>query len=93
MPSVFVTGASRGLGFEFVRQYAAAGWSVTASCRNPGEAQALAALGVETVTLDLADTGSITRAAASRFGEDRCGRPPCDGDAGREYRRNAARDR
>ncbi len=34
MPTVMVTGAGRGLGFEFARQYAAEGWRVIATCRN-----------------------------------------------------------
>src|SRR5579859_667965 len=68
MPSVFVTGASRGLGLEFVRQYQAAGWNVTAACRDPANAPALAELGVETVRLDLSDGASILRAAESLAG-------------------------
>lgn len=68
MPSVFVTGASRGLGLEFVRQYAAAGWNVTAACRDPSRVPVLADLGVETVPLDLADNRSIQRAAQTLAG-------------------------
>lgn len=41
MPSVLVTGANRGLGLEFVDQYAGAGWRVWASCRDPGTADRL----------------------------------------------------
>jgi NAD(P)-dependent dehydrogenase (short-subunit alcohol dehydrogenase family) len=41
MPSVLVTGANRGLGLEFARQYAADGWKVVACCRKPDEAAAL----------------------------------------------------
>ena len=37
MPTVLVTSASRGIGREFVRQYAADGWRVIAACRHPGE--------------------------------------------------------
>lgn len=35
MPSVLVTGANRGLGLEWCRQYAIAGWQVHATCRHP----------------------------------------------------------
>jgi NAD(P)-dependent dehydrogenase (short-subunit alcohol dehydrogenase family) len=45
MPSVLITGASRGLGLEFARQYAAEGWKVYACCRKPQEADGLRALG------------------------------------------------
>ncbi|MGH6719677.1 MAG: SDR family oxidoreductase [Alphaproteobacteria bacterium] len=41
MPTVLVTGANRGLGLEFVRQYAADGWTVHAACRDPAKATAL----------------------------------------------------
>ncbi|WP_397596685.1 SDR family oxidoreductase [Silanimonas sp.] len=41
---VLVTGASRGLGFEFVRQLLARGDAVLAACRRPADATALAAL-------------------------------------------------
>ena len=35
MSRVLITGANRGLGLEFVRQYAADGWDVIATSRNP----------------------------------------------------------
>lgn len=41
MPSIFVTGSNRGLGLEWVRQYAADGWRVFATCRHPAEAAEL----------------------------------------------------
>ena len=37
--SVLVTGANRGLGLEFVRQYAQAGWKTHAACRSPKSAK------------------------------------------------------
>jgi NAD(P)-dependent dehydrogenase (short-subunit alcohol dehydrogenase family) len=43
-PTVLVTGGNRGLGFEFVRQYAADGWNVIATARKPDAAEDLQAL-------------------------------------------------
>jgi NAD(P)-dependent dehydrogenase (short-subunit alcohol dehydrogenase family) len=41
MPGVFISGANRGMGYEWARQYAQAGWRVYASCRHPGQAHEL----------------------------------------------------
>ncbi len=41
MPSVMITGSNRGIGLEFVRQFAADGWRVYATCRRPAEAMEL----------------------------------------------------
>ncbi len=68
MPSVFITGASRGLGLEFARQYAADGWSVVAACRRPSEAPQLERLGVEIVCLDVADFGAVAALARQLSG-------------------------
>jgi len=46
-PTVLITGANRGIGLEFVRQYAARGWTVIATTRRPGEAADLRALAAE----------------------------------------------
>jgi NAD(P)-dependent dehydrogenase (short-subunit alcohol dehydrogenase family) len=43
-PTVLITGANRGLGLEFSRQYAALGWNVIATCRRPSSAGELAQL-------------------------------------------------
>lgn len=44
MKTVLITGANRGLGLEFCRQYAAADWQVIACCRQPHNADALNSL-------------------------------------------------
>ncbi len=41
MPGVLVTGSNRGLGLEWVRQYAQDGWRVYAACRHPADAHEL----------------------------------------------------
>ncbi len=70
MSSVLITGASRGLGLEFTRQYLAEGWKVIAACRNPPAAEALRRLqegsrGSLTITeMDVADGASVHGAAA-----------------------------
>ena len=38
MARILITGANRGIGLEFVRQYAEAGDAVIACCRNPDAA-------------------------------------------------------
>lgn len=45
MSSIIITGASRGLGLEFSRQYARDGWRVFACCRDPRCADDLHGLG------------------------------------------------
>ena len=44
MPTVLVTGANRGLGFEHVKQYAEKGWNIIACARSPEKADDLQAL-------------------------------------------------
>lgn len=44
MSTVLITGANRGLGLEFCRQYANAGWKVIACCRAPAQAEELSTL-------------------------------------------------
>ena len=39
--AILITGANRGLGFEFARQYLTEGWRVIAACRNPAAASNL----------------------------------------------------
>jgi NAD(P)-dependent dehydrogenase (short-subunit alcohol dehydrogenase family) len=60
-PTVLITGASRGLGLEFARQYASQGWRVIATCRQPKAAKALSALkgDVRVRALDVTESGQI----------------------------------
>ncbi len=61
MPTVLITGANRGLGLEFARQYAADGWRVIATCREPASARDLAGLdgAVDVHALDVTDHARI----------------------------------
>ncbi|HVJ55448.1 MAG TPA: SDR family oxidoreductase [Aliidongia sp.] len=61
MPTLLISGANRGLGLEFVRQYAAAGWRIHAACRSPDQASALKALGSSVVVhgLDVTEKDSL----------------------------------
>jgi NAD(P)-dependent dehydrogenase (short-subunit alcohol dehydrogenase family) len=60
MPTVLITGASRGLGLEFARQYGAAGWEVIGCCRHPKAARALSENAVEVIKLDVTDARDVT---------------------------------
>jgi len=66
--TVLVTGANRGLGLEFVRQYAADGWRVIACCRDPKEAPELKKLKAEVHALDVASWESIRHLAKALHG-------------------------
>jgi len=69
MPTIFITGANRGIGLEAARQFAASGWSVHACCRNPGKADALKAIkGVTVHALDVGDFKAIDGLAAKLRG-------------------------
>ncbi|HCB39962.1 MAG TPA: short-chain dehydrogenase, partial [Gammaproteobacteria bacterium] len=75
MKTVFITGANRGLGLEFSRQYLAAGNRVIATARNPEDSEGLQALKKEygehlsLYPLDVTDANS--RAAVSDAVGDR----------------------
>lgn len=67
MKTTLISGANRGIGLEFARQYAAEGWRVIACCRAPETAQALKKLAaqypdrVSVHALDVADHQQIER--------------------------------
>jgi NAD(P)-dependent dehydrogenase (short-subunit alcohol dehydrogenase family) len=69
MPRVLVTGAGRGIGLELARQYAAEGWDVVATVRDPQRAAGLAALGVQVEALDMVDLAAVA-AFPERLGGD-----------------------
>ncbi len=74
MPTVLITGGNRGLGMEWVRQYAEEGWRVFATCRRPTEADELNALAgkrknVTVHPLDVTKTDAINALAVELMKE------------------------
>lgn len=69
--NIVVTGANRGIGLEFVRQYLARGEGVVAAVRAPGEASALRALEgahpgrLRVLACDVGDDASVAAFARS----------------------------
>ena len=57
MPAVLITGANRGIGLEFARQYSADGWDVIATVRQ--SSPELDALGLRVEPLDLSDPEDV----------------------------------
>ncbi len=75
MPSTLITGANRGLGLEFARQYVADGWEVYATCRNPASAPDLRRLAdasggkLRILQMDVTDLASVKAAAEKLHGQ------------------------
>jgi len=67
--TVLITGANRGLGLEFARQYSAAGWKVIGTARKPPAATDLKDFGVRVIQLDVADAASVAAMATALEGE------------------------
>jgi NAD(P)-dependent dehydrogenase (short-subunit alcohol dehydrogenase family) len=61
MATVLITGANRGIGLEFVREYAADGWRVIAACRKPKKAKDVEQVNGDVTlrALDVADPDSV----------------------------------
>jgi len=74
MPSALITGANRGLGFEFARRYLVDGWQVYAACRDPASASELRRLAENSddklliLTMDVTDPASIDAATTELDG-------------------------
>ncbi len=71
---VLITGANRGIGLEFSKQYLADGWQVIACCRHPANAKELQQLAsantqLTVEALDVADFDQIDSLAAKLKGQ------------------------
>ena len=74
VPTLLVTGANRGIGLEFARQYVEREWKVIATARDPSNASELQQLASQHSNLvieklDLADNASITALAKKYRGQ------------------------
>ncbi|MBU2568429.1 MAG: SDR family oxidoreductase [Gammaproteobacteria bacterium] len=74
MQTILVTGANRGLGLEFCRQYAEAGDKVIAACRHPDKSEKLQTLAarhasIRIEALDVADFAQIDDLSARLVNE------------------------
>lgn len=69
MPTVLITGANRGLGLEFSRQYATDGWTVIACCRNPDDADELAGIAADYADVVIEKLDVVDHAAIEALGK------------------------
>ncbi len=67
--TALILGGNRGLGLEFVKQYAADGYDVIATSRRPAEAAELRRLGVQIEALDTSTASSIEALSKKLAGE------------------------
>lgn len=74
--TILVTGANRGIGLEFTRQYNEQGWRIHATCRSPENAHELSQLAAASAgrinvhPLDVANPAQIEMLAAVLEGEE-----------------------
>ena len=69
MNSVLIVGASRGIGFELLRQYRTAGDAVTGTARSDDGLAAITALGAKALRLDVTSTADAAALARQIDGE------------------------
>jgi NAD(P)-dependent dehydrogenase (short-subunit alcohol dehydrogenase family) len=63
-PTVLITGANRGIGLEYARQFAARGYKVIGTARDPADAKELSAVAGRVEALDVTDAASVAALAA-----------------------------
>src|ERR1700682_4553779 len=68
MPLALITGANRGLGLEFTRQYLREGWRVIGCCRHPDAASELDTAGAQVMKLAVMQAADVTAASKRLVG-------------------------
>ena len=62
-PTVLITGANRGIGLEYARQFAEKGYQVLGTARHPSDAKELSAVASRVEQLDVTDATSVAALA------------------------------
>jgi len=74
-PTILITGSNRGLGLEFARQYAVAGWNVIATARDVAGAKELRELAARHPRVTIEKLDLLDRAGIKALGAKYRGRP------------------
>ncbi|WP_234496878.1 SDR family oxidoreductase [Vibrio maritimus] len=75
MATVLITGANRGLGLEFVRQYSNKDWTILAACRSPETATELKEMSEHKGSIELIQLDVTNESDINQLGEALKGRP------------------
>ena len=67
-PTVLITGANRGIGLEYARQFAGKGYKVIGTVRDPADAKELSAVADRVEQLDVSDAASVAALAKRLHG-------------------------